>query len=59
MGSTLAEALLASGHRDTVWNRTASQCGTLAEAPGDFEQPNKRHVTQIEDYVTEYTLEAK
>ena len=32
MGSALAEALLANGHRVTVWNRTASKCGPLAEA---------------------------
>ncbi len=28
--------------------------GLYAEAPKDFGQPNKRHVTQIEDYVTGY-----
>jgi 3-hydroxyisobutyrate dehydrogenase-like beta-hydroxyacid dehydrogenase len=32
MGSALAEALLASGHRVTVWNRTASKCEALAKA---------------------------
>ena len=32
MGSALAEALITSGHRVTVWNRTASKCEALAEA---------------------------
>ena len=32
MGSALAEALLTSGHRVTVWNRTAANCAALAEA---------------------------
>ncbi len=32
MGSALAEALITSGHRVTVWNRTASKCATLAKA---------------------------
>ena len=32
MGSALSEALLASGHRVTVWNRTPSKCEPLAEA---------------------------
>ncbi len=32
MGSALAEALLTSGHRVTVWNRTAAKCEALAEA---------------------------
>jgi 3-hydroxyisobutyrate dehydrogenase-like beta-hydroxyacid dehydrogenase len=32
MGSALAEALLAKGHRVTVWNRTVTKCGALAEA---------------------------
>jgi 3-hydroxyisobutyrate dehydrogenase-like beta-hydroxyacid dehydrogenase len=32
MGSAFAEALLANGHRVTIWNRTASKCGPLAEA---------------------------
>jgi 3-hydroxyisobutyrate dehydrogenase-like beta-hydroxyacid dehydrogenase len=32
MGSALADALITSGHRVTVWNRTASKCEALAEA---------------------------
>lgn len=32
MGSALAEAFLAKGHRVTVWNRTVSKCEALAEA---------------------------
>ena len=32
MGSALAEALLTSGHRVTVWNRTASKCDPLSAA---------------------------
>ena len=32
MGGALAEALLANGRSVTVWNRTASKCGALAEA---------------------------
>ena len=32
MGSALAEALIANGHRVTVWNRTAAKCEALAEA---------------------------
>ncbi len=32
MGSALAQALLTSGHRVTVWNRTASKCEALATA---------------------------
>ena len=32
MGSALAEALLASGHSVTVWNRTASKCDALVQA---------------------------
>jgi 3-hydroxyisobutyrate dehydrogenase-like beta-hydroxyacid dehydrogenase len=32
MGSALAEALITSGHRVTVWNRTALKCETLAKA---------------------------
>ncbi len=30
MGSALAEALLANGHRVTVWNRTSTKCEALA-----------------------------
>ena len=36
MGSALAETLLATGHRVTVWNRTASKCEALAEAGADL-----------------------
>jgi 3-hydroxyisobutyrate dehydrogenase-like beta-hydroxyacid dehydrogenase len=32
MGSALAEALIANGHRVTVWNRTAAKCEALADA---------------------------
>jgi 3-hydroxyisobutyrate dehydrogenase-like beta-hydroxyacid dehydrogenase len=32
MGSALARAFLANHHNLTVWNRTASKCGPLAEA---------------------------
>lgn len=32
MGSALAEALIANGHRVTVWNRTAAKCAALADA---------------------------
>jgi 3-hydroxyisobutyrate dehydrogenase-like beta-hydroxyacid dehydrogenase len=32
MGSALADALLANGHRVTVWNRTAPKCDPLAKA---------------------------
>ena len=32
MGQTLARALLANGHRVTVWNRTAAKAAPLVEA---------------------------
>ena len=52
MGSALSEALLASGHRVTVWNRTPSKCDALAEAgasvaPSVSEAIDASHVTLV------------
>ncbi|TFH40813.1 MAG: NAD(P)-dependent oxidoreductase [Lysobacterales bacterium] len=48
MGSALAEALLANGHKVTVWNRTASKCDPLAEAGASIAESVVEAVQAVE-----------
>jgi len=51
MGSALAEALLAKGHRVTVWNRTSSKGGLVAEAGASVAESVHGAITEAQTVV--------